>query len=175
MGHWCRRMLLPVLLACGACQTAPRAEPPARQAPSAPAVQGPSPTIDKLELQALPTVVNLDDKPGADGVQVKLYLWRIEEPLAVALERGTVEFLLYEGRVPRAKLHATEPARTWAYSAGQLRRFAGRSLVGSAYALALTWGDQPPRSSTVTLSARLLRPDATPLYADPLNLAMGSK
>lgn len=159
-----------------ACQSTPRAgREAAREPVSAHNSQSPSPSIDKVELAAIPTVLNLDDQPGADGVQVQLRLWRAEQPLAALLERGVVEFVMYDGKVPPAQLHAAKPHQVWSYSAQQLKAFSRRTLTGAAYSLALTWGDRSPQSSTLTLTARILRPDAAPLYAEPLNLAMGAR
>jgi hypothetical protein len=172
-----RAILTICLLAAGACRSpGPEvAEPVADVVPAAFHSQpaSPSPAVEALQLQSLPTVVNLDDRPGADGVQMRLYMFHPREPMAVALERGTVEFLLYEGRVRRAQLETSEPHHAWSFSAEQLRRFAAPSLIGVGYQLALGWGDNAPRTGIVTLSARLLRPGQRPLYAEPLSLAMG--
>ena len=145
-----------------------------------PAVEGaadaraPHPSIDKIELQSQLAPVNLDARPGPDGVQVRLYLWRAADPLAAMLERGTIEFLMYEGRVAPTQLNAAQPLRIWSYSAGRLRGAAGKSAFGYGYTMALSWADQPPRTGMITLTARLLRPGAEPLYAEPVNLAVGS-
>ena len=152
----------------------PSAAVPAKPAPKSD-IPAPSPAIDKVNIQSLVTVVNLDDKPGPDGVQVKLYLFHRDDPTPITLDRGLVEFVIYDGHVPPSDLAAAKPLHVWPFTADQLRRYAAKTAFGPAYAMSLNWGDDHPRASTVTLTARILHPTARPLYAPPINLAMGAK
>src|SRR4051812_30316186 len=69
--------------------------------------------VDHVELMALPTAVNINDTPGADGLQVRVYLFQLSQPQAVLLGRGNLDFLLFEGHVGRAEVPRTRPIQIW--------------------------------------------------------------
>jgi len=54
-----------------------------------------SSAIDELNLLGLPVAVNLDRRPGADGVVVKLFATSRSSPRAMPLRSGTLELIAY--------------------------------------------------------------------------------
>lgn len=138
----------------------------------------PSPTVNAIELSAMPTAINFDNIPGPDGVRIRIVLWQIisDVPHAIQLKEGIVECLLYEGQVAPDTLNDKKPAIIWRYSANLLARSMSKSIVGYKYNASLRWNkDNQPKGSTITLAVRLLRPGRSPLYAKPINLALGPK
>lgn len=138
----------------------------------------PSPTVNAIELSAMPTAINFDNIPGPDGVRIRIVLWQIisDVPHAIQLKQGIVECLLYEGQVAPDTLNEKQPAIIWRYSANSLARSMSKSIVGYKYNASLRWNkDNQPKGSTITIAVRLLRPGRSPLYAKPINLALGPK
>lgn len=141
-------------------------------------IPAPSPTVNAIELSAMPTAINFDNIPGPDGVRIRIVLWQIvsDVPRAIALEKGIVECLLFEGQVAPDSLNEKKPAIIWRYSADSLSRSMSKSIVGYKYNTSLRWNDEnAPKGSTITIAVRLLRPGRPPLYAKPINLALGPK
>lgn len=134
----------------------------------------PAPRIDKLELESFPAAVNMDEDPGPDGIQLKLRFFNLQQPLAQRLQRGEVEFVLYEGRIPDDEIGDAEPFYIWRYnSAAKLNRHGRKTLVGWQYELVLAWNkEHAPYSRAITVIARLLRPGKPPLYARPVHIAV---
>lgn len=134
----------------------------------------PSPRVDKLELESFPAAINMDQDPGADGVQLKLRLFNLQQPLAQRLSRGEIEFVLYEGRIPDDEIGEAEPFYIWRYnSAEKLNRHGRKTLVGWQYEMVLAWNkDHAPYTRAITVIARLLRPDKPPLYARPVHITV---
>lgn len=142
--------------------------------PVAPTVN-PLPRVDKMELESFPSAVNLDEKPGPDGVTLKLRLYSLDTPLAFALTQGDMEIVLYEGSIREQEIGSAKPFHIWRFSAKQMSQSGRKSIVGWHYAMSLNWGDNVPTTSTVTLVARIPRPNSTPIYALPVHLAMGPR
>ena len=101
-----------------------------------------------------------------------MYFFRVDTSQAISLNRGVLEFVMYEGRVPAAKIASAPPMRVWRFDAMDLRRHQGKTVIGQSYRFRLGFENRPPASSSVTLSARLLRPNGKPLYAMPVLLAV---
>ena len=168
---WCAALV-------GGCATPP-GDAGSGQVSDAPGATGievvaPQPRIDLVSLMLTPPVaLNWDDDPTPDGVRIRTYFFQTSpQTRAVALQRGAVEYILWDGNVPDEDLHATDPALVWPHTAGSLRTFHGQTQVGVGYVVPLEWEDAGPQSRLVTISARLLRPDDAPLYARPVRLNM---
>ncbi len=134
-------------------------------------VVAPSPRVDKIELEMAPYAVNLDNRPGPDGVEVKVRLYNLDQPLAFGLQQGAIEFLLFEGRVKDEDIAEVEPFYSWHFSAADFQAARRNTLVGTQHAIVLNWSGQTPRGTTLTLAARIPRPSAGPLYARPVFLS----
>lgn len=135
----------------------------------------PLPRVDKMELESFPSAAQLDDKPGPDGVTLKLRLYSLDTPLAFALTQGEIEFVIYEGSIRENEISGATPFHIWRFSAKQMAQSGRKSIVGWHYAMSLLWGDHVPGSSTITLVVRIPRPEGGPIYAKPVHLAMGPR
>lgn len=133
-----------------------------------PPVVAPQPKVDHINLQTAPTALNWDGKPGADGIEARVFLFQVKQPKPVALERGTLELLVYEGRVEPNNLSTTKPEYVWRYPMQRLVAHRGKTAVGVGYLFRLDWTGVAPRSEIVTVSARIPNPDGNSLYAMPI-------
>ena len=160
--------MVALTLALGtACQ--PRSVTP--QPPSAEGVElvvDPRPRVDHINLQTAPAPGNWDGRPGSDGIEARVYLFQTDRDEPVELERGVLEFLLYEGRVEPSQLSKAKPSHLWRYPTSGLAAQRVKTLVGTGYLFRLDWSDQRPSGDVVTLSARLPGTGPTPLYAMPV-------
>ena len=127
--------------------------------------------VDEVTLFALPAALNWDNRPGPDGVQIIVHLYR-HPPAAPVLATGALEFLLFEGPIPRDKLPTAKPFHVWPFTASQLEPYVGRSMAGWGYALRLPWGSNVPTSASITLAARYIPSAGPPLYSAPTTIAM---
>ena len=145
-------------------------------------VGGCSPTtvarIDKMEMQVFPAAIDLDGQPGADGWQVRVYLYRLSDSGRVRAVRvsGTLELLLFDGRVAAEAIGKAQPRQRWSFSAQQLRRHGVHGLAGWSYPLRLKWDRPVAPAQHVTLVARYRPPGGQWLYSQPnASLAGGQK
>ena len=119
-----------------------------------------------------PTAMNWDNHPAPDGFQAQVHLFQLKHDLPVTV-KGTLEFLLYEGRIAANDAAGRQPLRTWQFTPERLRDCLGRSIVGWGYAMRLGWGRQVPAASSVTLLARYQPPDGQATYSAPLSVPIG--
>ena len=138
-------------------------------------VVAPSPRVDKIELEMAPFALNLDNQPGPDGVQVKVRLYNLDQPRAFSLQQGAIEFILFDGRVKDEDIAEIEPFYTWYFSAADFQATGRNTLVGIQHAIVLNWAGHTPRGTSLTLAARIPRPNAAPLYARPVFLSTAPK
>ena len=131
----------------------------------------PSGGIQVVNLQAMPTAVNWDDSPGADGLRVRVYLFQVDRPEPVQA-RGALEFLLYEGAVRAEDLAGARVVRTWRFDRGELPAYAARSLAGWGYVFALGWGSEVPAAGTITLVARYVPAGGEPVSSSPVAITV---
>jgi len=128
--------------------------------------------VDKVSPEVVHSMpVNWDDRPGPDGLQVRVHFFRLDRDLPVTVS-GTVEFVLYEGRLSTGDVRSARPFRSWAFPQEALPRQISRSRYGWCYAMQLGWGMHVPRSGVVTLIARYLPPDGPAVLSSPMLVAM---
>lgn len=136
----------------------------------------PLPSPDKMDMEILWGNFYWDEDPYPDGVAVKLRLWRLDAPLAFALQQGLVEFIVYEGAIADEALSTTVPYHIWRYTARGLSKAGGKKvIIGWQYEIQLDWQDNVPRKEEITLSARVVRPGKPPLYAKPAKIRLTPK
>jgi hypothetical protein len=153
----------------------PGGNPSAQPTVNVRAAVAPSPQVDKLELESLPSAVNLDDVPGPDGIKLALRLYSLKQPLAFVLQKGEIEFVIYEGTVKEADIAAASVFHSWRFNASDIAGSGKKTLVGWQYSLSLNWLGHVPSTQVITLVARIPRPGESPLYARPVHLAMGPR
>jgi len=134
--------------------------------------------VHKMEMQVFPAAIDLDGRPGADGWQVRVYLYRLSGSGRVEAVRvsGTLELLLFDGQVAAEALLKARPRQQWSFSGPELRRRAVHGLAGWSYPLRLTWNRPVEPGRRVTLVARYKPPGGPWLYSRPnASLAGGQK
>ncbi len=117
--------------------------------------------------------LNLDDVPGSDGVRVQVLFFQLVQPLPVTVT-GTLEFTLFEGKVKLSELHAQRPMQVWKFPPETLPRHLFRSMVGWGYTMELRW-KRPPKTSVVSLAARYVPSEGSPLHSHPVVIMVGAK
>ena len=120
-----------------------------------------------MTLQSAPTAVNWDSMPGPDGLQLRLFLFSQGKSEAVPLERGSIDFLIYEGRVGDTEIAKSTPFHHWSFTAKELSAVGGKGMVGWSYEPQLGWGKHVPKTRTITLVVRVRQPGAPVLYSTP--------
>lgn len=123
--------------------------------------------IQELHLLTMPVALNLDGAPGPDGVAVKLFANVGNATKPAPIRSGEIEILLFDGLLGTNPSPMPRPARTWTYTARELRGFETQAMVGTGYQLTLRWGDFRPRSDRVTVIARHPLGEGRYLYSTP--------
>jgi hypothetical protein len=124
--------------------------------------------VDAINLWAVPpAAINWDDVPGPDGIQVNVFLYQADRAEPVLI-KGTIEFVMYEGRRPRDGPETVKPLRTWQFTEQELGTHEMRGPAGWGYAVQLGWGKDVPKSAVVTLLVRYLPPKGPPVSSEPI-------
>ena len=120
---------------------------------------------------APPAAINWDEVPGPDGVQARVFLFQANRPEPV-LVTGTIEFLMYVGRVERGVVPLSEPLKTWRFTGDELAGLRVRDMIGWGYAARLGWGRDVPKAPVVTFRVRYQPPQGPPVYSAPISMAL---
>jgi hypothetical protein len=131
--------------------------------------------INQLHLLVTSVALNLDGKPGADGVGVRLYASRRGEAAALPITQGTLEILMFDGNVPLDDLSQHQPRHTWTYPAEKLKSQIQETSVGISYRFAALWGEDQPMRERVTVIARYTGPGGQPIYSAPSSVPTSVK
>ncbi|MFM7804646.1 MAG: hypothetical protein ACKPGK_09170 [Verrucomicrobiota bacterium] len=115
----------------------------------------------------MPVALNLDGAPGPDGVAVKLFAGVANAPKPAPIRSGEIEILLFDGLLGGDASVMPNPARTWTFTARELKGFETQAMVGTGYQLTLRWGDFRPKSDRVTVVARHPIGQGRYLYSTP--------
>jgi hypothetical protein len=134
-----------------------------------------SQSIDQLHLLVTSVALNLDGKPGADGVGVRLYASHRGNAAALPITSGTLDILMFEGNLPFEELPQHKPRHTWSYPAAKLKRQLQETSVGTSYRFAALWGEDQPQSERITLVARYTAPGGQPVYSAPSSVPVSVK
>ena len=124
--------------------------------------------VDALEIPMLPMPVDWGAAPGPDGLLVQVFFYRVDQvsqKVATVTVRGTLEFLLFPGRLVGADLTRMEPAYSWRFTGDELRSWAARGAAGWGYAMQLAWGPAAPCSGPCTFVARYDGGDGRWIYS----------
>lgn len=121
--------------------------------------------LAELHLFGLPVALNLDGKPGPDGIGVRVYASAAGLAKGVPISRGTLEVLMFDGVVPESEVQSKPPRHSWTLPAAALKPFASDTSIGTGYQLALRWDQDAPRTSVVTVMARYHSPDGADLQS----------
>ena len=142
-----------------------------------PSMTPPNPVdrVDAIDFWAVPpAAVNWDDDPAPDGIIAQVFLYQTTRPEPV-LVKGTLNLLMFDGRVPRAGLASAKPERIWSHGPTELATRQIRGLVGWGYAEQLGWGRTMPASPAVTFAARYDPVSGPPVFSAPIVIQMPSQ
>jgi hypothetical protein len=131
--------------------------------------------VDQLHLLTIPLAINFDNTTGADGFAIKVYASRASEPKPVAISRGSVEIMMYDGVVRATDLEKARPLRTWTFATDALREHQYRTSIGTGYQFALAWGDAKPAADHITVLARYRSPDGQVIASLPGSIVTSIK
>jgi hypothetical protein len=129
--------------------------------------------VDKIDLWAAPYALEMDNRPGPDGVLLNVNFYQVAQPKAVPV-RGTLEFLLYDGGLTAGQLLGRVPVDSWSFEGDQLESQAQRTYVGYGYRFPLQWAQRPTRD-IVTVVARYTQSDGRTVLSDPVSIPIGQQ
>jgi len=144
---------------------------PVRQGATPDRPPAPVSQVDVVAAEAVPMAVNWDERPGPDGVRIRVTLFQRAQPRPV-VGSGTLDFLLFPGKVGDVDPATARPAQSWTFACAELRPSLVRSIVGWGYSLSLGWGDRMPDSPTVTVFVRYAAPGGEPVWSKPVTIAI---
>lgn len=130
--------------------------------------------VSAVSLYGLPVAFSTTGGDTPMSFQVGVLFFRQDEPQAVRVRSGQVEFYLYEGRYRPGVGEQVKPFQFWRLSAAEIEPFAVRSLPGWGYQLALPVQGKPPTSNVVTLIARFRPLTGNPVDSEPMQLQFRS-
>ena len=130
----------------------------------APASKAP---IDQLHLLLTSIALNLDSKPGPDGVGVRIYASHRGDTTAIPITQGDLDILIFDGEVTLKDLLTQKPLHTSSYPASKLKPHLQITSIGTSYRFATVWGQNKPTGDRVTLIARYTPPKGQPVYSAP--------
>jgi len=133
---------------------------------------GASEPINQLHLLVTSVALNMDSKPGPDGVGVRIYASHRGGSAALPITKGNLDILLFDDGTPLKDLPSQKPLHTWAYPAGVLKAQMQETSVGTSYRFAALWGEDKPRGDRVTLLARYTPPGGQPVYSAPSSVPL---
>ena len=129
--------------------------------------------INDIYLDSAPAAINMDSIPGPDGFILQVYLFERPAKAMPVPAKGTLEFILYEGRMSITEIATRQPYLIWTFNEEYLPRYARRGRLGGGYSVNLQWGPDVPRSNTVTLVTRYIPNDGSPpIYSAPLVMSI---
>ena len=126
--------------------------------------------IDQLHLIVTSVALDLDGKPGPDGIGLRVYASQSGSNEAVPIKTGTLELLMYDGAHVREQLASLQPRHTWTYPAEKLKSYIQKTSIGASYRFAALWGDDKPSGDRVTLIARYTGPDSKQALSAPSSI-----
>jgi hypothetical protein len=160
-------LVLITLILTGCTSPSARSSVPTPPAPS-------KDRIAQLNVITVPVALDLDGKPGADGIAVKLYANNARDPKAIRIREGTVEFVMFDGTFhgrtnPPPILHSVT------FTAPELRLHEFNSRIGWGYDFSLRWGTNLPTQRIMSVGARYTAPNAGPIVSRPSSVTVLNK
>ena len=153
--------------AAAALAVAGGCEPPGKVSRTMPP---PVAQVDRLDVHVVgAAAVNWDDKPGPDGVVVRVYFYQYHQPKTVTVN-GVLEFMVFEGSLSASTIDKAVPFKIWKFPADELPAFAVRSTVGWGYAIQLAWDKDVPKTRRITLVARFVSPTGAEIFSAPVSI-----
>lgn len=130
--------------------------------------------VEEVHLFGLPATLNLDNKPGADGFGVRVFITKAGSVKGAALQSGSLEILMFDGVVDSAEAASQTSQQIWKFTARELAQYRDQSSLGVGYQLTLRWNEAPKRRN-ITAVARYVPPKGSPIYSAPSAISSASK
>ncbi len=135
---------------------------PVRQSPA---------VITEVNLLTMPVALNLNAIPGADGVQVRVFLVAEGQAKTVPMTAGALEIVAYDGAVNPEH----PPFQVWRFSPNSLIPYRFNSAIGAGYNLVLSWAPKILTQKRVAVLAEYLPPKGSPVTSAPSFIAATSQ
>ena len=130
--------------------------------------------IVRLHVMTVPVALDLDGRPGPDGIAVKLYANDARHPKAVRLRDGLLEILMFDGTF-FGRTNVPPALRTFRYTIPELRAHEFTSEIGVGYDFSLLWTTNRPTQRIMTVAARYTAPDGAIITSRPSSVTVLEK
>lgn len=129
----------------------------------------------ELHLFAVPAALQLDDRPGPDGIGVRVYASAAGKSRGLEIRAGVLEVLLFDGSPTVAQMKNAKPLKIWSFPASELSPFVAVTSLGTGYQMALNWEANRPSGSVVTVIARYHPLQGAELVSSANTIAVNSR
>lgn len=124
--------------------------------------------VDGLNLWASAMMTDVDGKPGADGISVRLTMYQVAGGKVRPVSGdNSVELLVFDGGIRGRDLGTAEPLYAWRFTPTDLRPFLSRYYGLWCYEMSIQWDEVAPDSAVVTAVGRYRNPSGEFLYSAP--------
>lgn len=127
-----------------------------------------------MNVITVPVALDLDGRPGADGVAVKLYANEAGNPKAIRIREGILELLMFDGTF-FGRTNVPPPLRTFQFTGSELRMREFKSNIGFGYEFSLLWGTNRPTQRIMGVAARYTAPDGKVVTSRPSSVTVLEK
>jgi hypothetical protein len=134
--------------------------------------RGPDEPIEEINMFSAPAALNFDGIPGPDGLSLRIYAANSREPKGLALGRGKLEILMFDGLVKPEEVTSASPLHVWSYPAKELVRHSQKTSIGISYVLTPVWGADKPAKNRVTVLARYTTSQGRQVWSGPTVVAV---
>lgn len=131
--------------------------------------------IDEMHLFGSPVALRLHGSKVPNGLAVSVYANNSRVARGLAINEGTLEVLMFDSVLKPGDAAKQTPLHVWSFAARDLAKLEAKTSLGTGYRLVLEWGEDKPRSNSVTLVARYQTKGGTPVYSTPNAISVSSK
>jgi len=110
---------------------------------------------------------------GINGIAAKLFAAAEGDKKTRAIPAGTVEFYMFDGMLRGFPAGGQGGRHMWTFEAAELKPMKISTAIGTAYQFALCWGDDVPRTATISIIARYRIEDGPDIISAPCYLTLG--
>ncbi len=126
--------------------------------------------INSIRLFTSPVLFNLDEKPGPDAFQARIYAIRESVPKPVQFTNGTLEIIFFDGVSNRNQ--EVSARQSWSFSGADLDRYRIQTSIGFHYDFTLEIDQSKPLPGKVSIQAKFTPLDGTSIFAKPVSISV---
>lgn len=130
--------------------------------------------ITALHLITVPVALDLDRRPGPDGISLKIYANDSAHPKPIRIEAGTLEILMFDGTFA-GRTNLPPVLRTFTFPADGLRVHQFTAGIGTGYEFSLPWGTNRPTHRALSVAARHTAPGGRVVTSRPSSVQVLEK